>query len=553
MSPFPSLRGTLSYILFFIASVVAGPPTISLSYGTFQGLSDGNLTKFLGVPFAQSGRFEVPKAPGLLRGLQNATAFRPACPQQALTPLPIPFASAPYPFISENCHALDIFKPSSPGSGYRLPVFIWLYGGAFEVGNSRDTNVSPVVERSVQTGEPIITVVPNYRLSAFGFLARKEVRAAGVTNLGLRDPVAKAPAQYRLPCSCSPTTGIPTHCFVGRSWSPVPQSAPSPTVLQSHYDTLVAANNCRADTETLSCLRRVPLDSFMATVNRTADIFSYQSLALVWQPYVDGDVVAHDLSGCTPRQLRRRGNMHNQGNAFIEDTQLCTITLRYEWRTRECNIGSTMQSSRSSCSCKIDATKHLQSRMDDRGEAVALRPVPASTPPRRRGSSSPLRAPQWGGHTLLLLLLIGHRDGSVHGHQVEAHERPRWEGYSTGEGRLIDHNEGPMPEGRKAEPAAPAPHPHHPGPIALAAALDCGRRLLFGIWTEVNANANSSMAVPAQQQQQHPAANSNPVYASHPHMHNGNGNMNRVVNGNGHGNVHLSRNSGSMNLPRQVC
>jgi hypothetical protein len=123
MSPFPSLRGTLSYILFFIASVVAGPPTISLSYGTFQGLSDGNLTKFLGVPFAQrvvrsvltifpwSDRVEYffkrtfrgPEATGLLRGLQNATAFRPACPQQALTPLPIPFASAPYPFISENC------------------------------------------------------------------------------------------------------------------------------------------------------------------------------------------------------------------------------------------------------------------------------------------------------------------------------------------------------------------------------------------------------------------------------------------------------------------
>ncbi|KAJ7793047.1 Alpha/Beta hydrolase protein [Mycena olivaceomarginata] len=286
MSPFPSLRGTLSYILFFIASVVAGPPTISLSYGTFQGLSDGNLTKFLGVPFAQSGRFEVPKAPGLLRGLQNATAFRPACPQQALTPLPIPFASAPYPFISENCHALDIFKPSSPGSGYRLPVFIWLYGGAFEVGNSRDTNVSPVVERSVQTGEPIITVVPNYRLS--GYLLQR------------LDP-------NRVVIGGQSTGAISTALLLlsnnrnSNTLSPVPQSAPSPTVLQSHYDTLVAANNCRADTETLSCLRRVPLDSFMATVNRTADIFSYQSLALVWQPYVDGDVVAHDLSGCTPR------------------------------------------------------------------------------------------------------------------------------------------------------------------------------------------------------------------------------------------------------------
>ncbi|KAJ7323875.1 Alpha/Beta hydrolase protein [Mycena albidolilacea] len=328
MSPFPSLRVTLSYILFFIASVVAGPPTISLSYGTFQGLSDGNLTKFLGVPFAQScvlfslsslgltelnisssGRFEVLKAPGLLHGLQNATAFGPACPQQALTPLPIPFASAPYPSISENCHTLDIFKPSSPGSGYRLPVFIWLYDGAFEVGNSRDTDVSLVVERSVQTGEPIIIVIPNYRLSAFGFLAGREVHAAGVTNLGF--PPMKIPSEIFalewVQKYISAFGGDPNRVVIGGQSAGARSTAllllsnnrnsnalfckvfmesgstigsPSPAVLQSHYDALVAANNCSADTETLSCLRRVPFDSFMATVNRTAGIFRTKALRL---------------------------------------------------------------------------------------------------------------------------------------------------------------------------------------------------------------------------------------------------------------------------------
>jgi hypothetical protein len=71
------------------------------------------------------------------------------------------------------------------------------------------------------------------------------------------------------------------------------------------------------------------------------------------------------------------------------------------------------------------------------------------------------------------------------GHQVEARERPRWEGYGAvgrtvvrphappplsddvqGEGRLIDHNEGPMPEGvdvrlrwtKGAGAGAPPPH-----------------------------------------------------------------------------------------------
>ncbi|KAJ7805494.1 hypothetical protein B0H14DRAFT_3771381 [Mycena olivaceomarginata] len=77
--------------------------------------------------------------------------------------------------------------------------------------------------------------------------------------------------------------------------------------------------------------------------------------------------------------------------------------------------------------------------------------------------------------------------------------RPRWEGYGAvgrtvvfphapsplsddmqGKGRLIDHNEGPTPQGREAEPAAPAPAPAPaptpPGPdrVATTATLDCG-------------------------------------------------------------------------------
>lgn len=44
-----------------------------------------------------------------------------------------------------------------------------------------------IVERSVQMGTPVIFVSMNYRVSGFGFLASKEVKAAGVGNLGLQD------------------------------------------------------------------------------------------------------------------------------------------------------------------------------------------------------------------------------------------------------------------------------------------------------------------------------------------------------------------------------
>jgi len=44
-----------------------------------------------------------------------------------------------------------------------------------------------IVQRSIDLGTPIIFVSMNYRLSGLGFLASKEVNAAGIGNLGLHD------------------------------------------------------------------------------------------------------------------------------------------------------------------------------------------------------------------------------------------------------------------------------------------------------------------------------------------------------------------------------
>ncbi|KAF8886268.1 Carboxylesterase family-domain-containing protein, partial [Mucidula mucida] len=44
-----------------------------------------------------------------------------------------------------------------------------------------------VINCFIKIGEPIIYVFINYCLSAFNFLASKEVKEAGVSNLGLQD------------------------------------------------------------------------------------------------------------------------------------------------------------------------------------------------------------------------------------------------------------------------------------------------------------------------------------------------------------------------------
>lgn len=91
-----------------------------------------------------SGRFDVPTAPGPFHGVYNATTFGPACPQQALystlTPS-APFSPGDYSVISEDCTSsaasvelqqsdcsqgltLDVYKPIASKSKTKLPVFV---------------------------------------------------------------------------------------------------------------------------------------------------------------------------------------------------------------------------------------------------------------------------------------------------------------------------------------------------------------------------------------------------------------------------------------------
>jgi carboxylesterase type B len=59
----------------------------------------------------------------------------------------------------------------------------------FKAGGSADPryNTSFIVQNSIEMQKPIIAVVPNYRTMSFGFMASKEVAAAGVGNIGLMD------------------------------------------------------------------------------------------------------------------------------------------------------------------------------------------------------------------------------------------------------------------------------------------------------------------------------------------------------------------------------
>jgi len=85
-----------------------------------------------------------------------ATQFAPHCPQPAGV-----FGRAS---TSEDCLYLNVFAPAGRQSS-RLPVMVWIHGGAFVAGESDDYDPSGLV------ADGVVVVTVNYRLGALGFLA----------------------------------------------------------------------------------------------------------------------------------------------------------------------------------------------------------------------------------------------------------------------------------------------------------------------------------------------------------------------------------------------
>lgn len=139
-----------------------------------------------GIPFAQTtggqNRFRPPVPLDLTASSAatpfDASAFGPVCPGTA--------ARIPGMLDGEDCLNLNVYRPASshePG-GARMPVVVYVHGGAFNGGLGTERDMSSFVGWS-QT--PIVGVNFNYRVGALGFPSSTVAEREGALNLGLRD------------------------------------------------------------------------------------------------------------------------------------------------------------------------------------------------------------------------------------------------------------------------------------------------------------------------------------------------------------------------------
>lgn len=140
--------------------------------GWVEGSRTGAQHQWLGIPYAAPPvgdlRWRAPQAPAAWPGVRPATAYAAHCPQPDTTPLQYGF-----PGGQEDCLYLNVHAPRQPGhAAARLPVLVWIHGGAFFLGRSNNYVPTRLVEQGV------VVVTLNYRLGALGFLAHPALNDA---------------------------------------------------------------------------------------------------------------------------------------------------------------------------------------------------------------------------------------------------------------------------------------------------------------------------------------------------------------------------------------
>ncbi len=195
---FPRVLAVFLVLLVVVApAVVAGvAPASALSLipgedvttasGTVRGNVDLDHREFDGIPFAAPPtgklRWRPPQPVTPWSGERAATSKGPSCPQA------VPKVGIALPGSSEDCLTLDVETPPVAQSKH-LPVMVWFYGGAYELGATSQYDPTPLVTKG-----GVIVVAVNYRVGPLGFLALPGLAAesahGSAGNYGLLDQLA---------------------------------------------------------------------------------------------------------------------------------------------------------------------------------------------------------------------------------------------------------------------------------------------------------------------------------------------------------------------------
>ncbi|KEY64161.1 hypothetical protein S7711_03454 [Stachybotrys chartarum IBT 7711] len=321
-------------------------PVAHVANGTYLGVRNEQYSQdfFLGIPYAQPPtgalRFAAPQA--LTEAFdepRTATEYSLMC---------IGYGSDTSSLgnpISEDCLTLNVVRPAGVQAGDDLPVGVWVHGGSYVNGGSRDPryNLSYIVDQSVELHKPIVAVSINYRLSYWGFLFSQELKQEGAGNIAfrdqrmalqwIRDNIAafggnpdkvtiwgESAGARSLGMQLIAYDGQHKDLFRGailQSGSPVARFTHA-SDWQPYFDALVDRTGCSGAEDRLDCLRGLPWRTLSDIFNRTTpvDVISPLLTAVIDDDFITDQPVSLIEQGKFAHVPLLTGNNFDEGTAY---------------------------------------------------------------------------------------------------------------------------------------------------------------------------------------------------------------------------------------------